>query len=284
MYAITGATGQLGRLVLTGLLKTVPASEIVALVRDPSKATDLAALGVHVRAADYERPETLGAALAGVTKLLLISSNELGRRALQHGNVIDAAKAQGVELIAYTGILHADSSPLGIAEEHRQTEAAVHASGLPFVLLRNGWYTENFLGGVDASIAHGAILGCSGAGRFATAARADYADAAVAVLTHDGQAGKTYELAGDSSFTKAEFAAELSRHSGKPVVYNDMTQGDYEAALLGFGLPPGIVQLVVEADVFAPGGALDDAGHDLSRLIGRPTTPLSHSVAAVLKG
>ncbi len=144
MIVVTGATGQLGRLVIDALLKRVPAEHIVAAVRNVEKAQPLAELGVHVRQANYDDPDSWQAALQGAEKVLLISSSEIGQRVNQHRAVIEAAKRQGVALLAYTSLLHADSSPLGLAQEHRETEALIHASGVPYVLLRNGWYTENY--------------------------------------------------------------------------------------------------------------------------------------------
>jgi NAD(P)H dehydrogenase (quinone) len=282
MIAITGATGQLGRLVIENLLKKGPAAEIVAAVRSPDKAADLKVAGIQVRHADYSRPETLASAFAGVDKLLLISSSEIGQRAPQHRAVIEAAKQAGVKLIAYTSILRADTSPLGLAEEHRQTEAALRASGIPFVLLRNGWYTENYAASVPAALAHGVMLGSAGDGRIASAARADYAEAAAAVLMAEGQAGKVYELAGDTSYTLAEFAAEIARQSGKPIGYKNMPEGDFKAALLGAGLPEGLAGLLADSDTGASKGALFDESRQLSGLIGHATTPLSKVVGAAL--
>ena len=284
MIVITGATGQLGRLVIESLLQTVPASEIVAAVRSPEKAQDLAALGVQVRQADYNQPATLDTAFAGADKLLLISSSEVGQRAPQHRAVIDAAQRAGVKLVAYTSLLHADSSPLALAGEHIETEAMLRASGLPFVLLRNGWYTENYAASVPAALAHGVVLGSAVNGRIASAARADYAAAAAAVLTLDNQAGKVYELAGDTSYTLTELAAEIAAQADKPVAYNDMPQAAFEAALLGFGLPAGLASLLADSDVGASKGGLFDDSHQLSTLIGRPTTPMASTIAQAVKG
>jgi NAD(P)H dehydrogenase (quinone) len=282
MIVITGATGQLGRLVIQELLKTAPASDIVAAVRSPEKAADLAALGVQVRHADYTLPATLATAFEGASRLLLISSSEVGQRLPQHRAVIDAAKQAKVPLLAYTSILHADRSPLGLAMEHQATEALLRESGLPFVLLRNGWYTENYTGNVATAIAHGAVLGSARDGRIASAARADYAAAAAAVLVRDDQARLIHELAGDEAFTLQQLAAEIARQSGKPVVYQDMPQAAYAAALESVGLPSGFAQLLADSDAGAAQGALFDDGHRLSQLIGRPTTPLADSVAAAL--
>jgi NAD(P)H dehydrogenase (quinone) len=283
MIVVTGASGQLGRLVIQSLLKTVPAAGIVAAVRQPAAVADLAALGVQVRQADYAQPATLDAAFQGATKVLLISSSALGERVAQHGNVIDAARRAGVALLAYTSLLHADTSPLGLAAEHTATEALLRASGVPHVLLRNGWYTENYLASLPAVLQHGAVIGSAGEGRIASAARADYADAAAAVLTRDDQAGLVHELAGDTSYTLAEFAAEVGRQTGRAIPYVNLPEADYRGALLGAGLPEPIAQLLADSDVGASKGGLFDDGHRLSALIGRPTATLAAMVEAALR-
>lgn len=282
MIVVTGASGQLGRLVIQSLLKTVPAAGIVAAVRQPAAVADLAALGVQVRQADYAQPATLDTAFQGATKVLLISSSALGERVAQHGNVIDAARRAGVALLAYTSLLHADTSPLGLAAEHTATEALLRASGVPHVLLRNGWYTENYLAGLPAVLQHGAVIGSAGEGRIASAARADYADAAAAVLTRDDQAGLVHELAGDTSYTLAEFAAEVGRQTGRTIPYINLPEADYRGALLGAGLPAPLAHLLADSDVGASKGGLFDDGHRLSQLIGRPTAALGAMVAAAL--
>lgn len=282
MIAVTGATGQLGRLVLEELLKTRAPESIAALVRSPEKVRDLAARGLQVREADYNRPSTLEAALKGVDRLLLISSSEIGQRVDQHRAVIDAARRAGVQRLVYTSLLHADTSVLGLAGEHRETEALVRSSGLPFVILRNGWYTENYTAAVPAALAHGALLGSAREGRIASAARADYAAAAAAVLRNDAETGRVYELAGDTAYSLAELASEISRLSGKAVRYQDLPPADYKAALLGAGLPEGLAALLADSDAGASQGALFDDGKQLSRLVGRPTTPLATLITAAL--
>lgn len=283
MIVVTGASGQLGRLVIQSLLKTVPAAGIVAAVRQPTAVADFAALGVQVRQADYAQPATLDAAFQGATKVLLISSSALGERVAQHGNVIDAARRAGVALLAYTSLLHADTSPLGLAAEHTATEALLRASGVPHVLLRNGWYTENYLASLPAVLQHGAVIGSAGEGRIASAARADYADAAATVLTRDDRAGQVHELAGDTSYTLAEFAAEVGRQTGRTIPYVNLPETDYRGALLGAGLPEPIAQLLADSDVGASKGGLFDDGHRLSALIGRPTATLAAMVEAALR-
>ena len=224
MIVITGASGQLGRLVIQNLLKELPAGEIVAAVRNPEKVQDLSSLGIQVRRADYDRPETLVQAFQGAEKVLLISSNEIGKRFLQHRAAIDAARQAGVKLLAYTSILHADASPMGLAVEHAQTEAYLKTSGLPYALLRNGWYTENYAASIPASLQFGVFIGCAGGGRIASAARADYAAAAAKVLLLENQAGKVYELAGDDAYTLTDLAAEISRQSGKTISYQNLPE------------------------------------------------------------
>lgn len=282
MIAVTGATGQLGRIVIDALLKKVPAAEIVAAVRTPAKAADLAALGVIVRQANYSQPETLEAAFAGVDKLLLISGSEVGQREAQHKAVIDAAKAAGVGFIAYTSLLHADTSPLGLGVEHRATEALLKASGIPFALLRNGWYTENYAASIPPALAHHAFIGAAGEGRIASAARQDYAEAAAEVMTRDDQAGKVYELAGDDSYTLAQFAAEIAAQSGEKVDYVNLSQADFAAALKGAGLPEGLAAMLADSDAGAEKGGLFDDSRQLSKLIGRPTTSLQAVIRAAL--
>ncbi|MEY4475511.1 MAG: hypothetical protein RL248_1278 [Pseudomonadota bacterium] len=282
MIAVTGATGQLGRFVISALLKKVPASKIIAAVRNPEKARDLAELGVQVRKADYNQPATLDSAFSGVDKLLLISSSEIGRRAAQHTAVINAAKCAKVKLLAYTSLLHADKSPLGLSEEHKATEVLLRESGLPVVLLRNGWYTENYAASIESAVAHGVFIGAAGTGRIASAACKDYAQAAAAVLILEHQAGKVYELAGDDTYTLAEFSAEIARQSGKPLEYKNLSQADFKQALIGAGLPDGFASLLADSDAGAAKGALFDDSHSLSKLIGRPTTPYADVIAAKL--
>jgi NAD(P)H dehydrogenase (quinone) len=278
--AITGATGHLGRLVLERLTSRIPEGHIVALVRSPEKAADL---GVTVRTADYDRPETLGPALRGIDTLLLISGSEVGKRSAQHRNVVEAARQAGVERIVYTSLLHADRSSLDLAAEHLASEAAVKESGIAFTILRNGWYTENYTGSIPGAVAGGTFLGSAGQGRISSATRADYADAAVAVLTGEGHEGNTYELAGDEAWTLEDLAAEVSRQTGRTITYRNLPEDEYANALQGFGLPTGLAKSIAGWDAAAAQGALFDDSHQLSRLIGRPTTPLSVAVADALR-
>lgn len=282
MIAITGATGQLGALAVEALLKTVPAHDIVAIVRNPAKAEALTQQGVVVRQGDYNDEAALTAALAGVDKLLLVSSSEVGQRTAQHRNVINAARAAGVKFIAYTSLLHADKSPLGLHVEHVETEKLLAESGIPFALLRNGWYSENYLASAPAALAHGVFIGAAGEGKIASATRADYAAAAARVVSEDGHAGKVYELAGDNAWTLSELAAELSKQSGKTVVYQNLSEADFAAALKGVGLPEAFANLLADSDTGASKGGLFDDSHTLSKLIGRPTTPLAESVKGIL--
>ncbi|CAD7561121.1 NADPH:quinone oxidoreductase 2 [Citrobacter europaeus] len=282
MIAITGTTGQLGQHVIESLLKTVPASQIVAIVRNPAKATTLSQQGITVRQADYSDEAALTTALQGIDKLLLISSSEVGQRAPQHRNVINAAQAAHVKFIAYTSLLHADTSPLGLADEHVATEKMLAESGIAYALLRNGWYTENYLASAPAALEHGVFIGAAGEGTIASATRADYAAAAARVISEDGHAGKIYELAGDTGWTLSQLAAELATQSGKKVVYQNLSEADFAAALKGVGLPAGLADMLADSDTGASKGGLFDDSHTLSKLIGRPTTSLADSVKGIV--
>ncbi|MDA8501064.1 SDR family oxidoreductase [Citrobacter sp. Awk 2] len=282
MIAITGATGQLGQHVIESLLKTVPASQIVAIVRNPAKAAALSQQGIIVRQADYTDEAAFTTALQGIDKLLLISSSEVGQRTPQHRNVINAAKAAHVKFIAYTSLLHANTSPLGLADEHVATEKMLADSGIAYALLRNGWYTENYLASAPAALEHGVFIGAAGEGKIASATRADYAAAAARVISEDGHAGKIYELAGDEGWTLSQLAAELAKQSGKKVVYQNLSEADFAAALKGFGLPAGLADMLADSDVGASKGGLFDDSHTLSKLIGRPTTSLADSVKGIV--
>lgn len=282
MIAITGATGQLGQHVFANLLNTTAANQLVAVVRNPAKAEALSQKGVVVRQANYGDEAALTKALQGVDKLLIISSSEVGQRAPQHRNIINAAKAAGVKFIAYTSLLHADTSPLGLADEHIATEKMLADSGIPYALLRNGWYTENYLASVPPALEHGVFIGAAGEGKIASATRVDYAAAAARVIAEDGHAGKVYELAGDHGWTLSELAAELTKQSGKNVVYQNLSQADFAAALKSVGLPAGLADMLADSDVGASKGGLFDDSHTLSKLIGRPSTSLAGSVKGIL--
>lgn len=281
MILVTGASGQLGRLVIDNLLKTTQAKQIVAAVRSPEKVADLAEKGVQVRQADYNDQDSLVAAMQGVEKVLLISSSEVGQRTAQHRNVIEAAKQSGVQLIAYTSILKADTSPLILAKEHVETEKLLADSGVPHVLLRNGWYSENYTMSLASTLEHGQV-GCAGDGKLSTATRADYAAAAAAVLVKDGQAGKVYELAGDQAFTLSEYAAAITKLSGKDVAYHNVPEAEFTKILVSVGLPEGFAAILANSEAGASQGGLFSDSKDLSNLIGRPTTSIEDSIKAAL--
>jgi len=285
MIAVTGATGHLGRLAIENLLdRGVPAGEIVAIARNPEKAQDLAARGVQVRQADYTRPETLVAALQGVEKLLLVSGSELGQRLAQHTNIVRAAREAGVRFLAYTSILNAGTSKMQLAAEHLASEELIRASGIPFVLLRNSWYLENYTENLGPALEYGALLGSADDGRVSAATRADYAAAAAAVVTGEGHENRTYELGGDESFTLSELAEIISRESGRPVAYRDLPEEEYAQALMSFGLPEPVARMLADSDRGIARGELFTESGDLRRLIGRPTTPPREAVAAALRG
>lgn len=282
MFAITGATGQLGRKVVTSLLKEAPASDIVAVVRDAGKAANL---GVDVRAADYREPQALERAFAGIYKLLLISSSSFDTRQAEHANVIAAAKAAGVRHVVYTSLLHADRWAPAFARDHVVTEERLKDSGLAYTILRNGWYWENHTAALGASLAHGMMVGSAGEARISWASRQDFADAASAVLTGGGHAGNTYELAGDTSYTMTDLAAEAMRQSGKPLIYRNLTEQEHAGVYASFGLPPPVAAMLAEVEARGVStGVLHDDGRVLSTLTGRPTLSLEQAVAEALHG
>ncbi|GAA2006359.1 SDR family oxidoreductase [Nakamurella flavida] len=280
VIAITGATGQLGRLVVENLLESgIPAGDVVAVVRTPGKAADLAERGVQVREGDYDRPDTLTTALAGVDVLLLVSGSEPGGRVAQHTAVIRAAENAGVDRIVYTSLLRADTSPLVLAPEHKATEEILAASALPTTILRNGWYTENYTARLGEYLDRGVIVGATGDGLVAAATRADYAAAAAVVLTTDGHEGAVYELGG-TPFTLTELAAVITEVAGRPVTHQDVSVAELRGILTGAGLDEGTAGFVAALDEATAQGALDTDSTDLARLIGRPTTPLADAVRA----
>lgn len=283
MIGITGANGQLGRLVIDALLaRGVAGAEIIALVRDPAKAADLAERGINLRQADYNQADTLPAALAGVDKLLLISGSEVGQRVSQHQAVIDAAEQAGVQLLAYTSILKADRNPMLLAQEHRQTEALLAASSVPTVILRNGWYSENYSANVSQVLAFNAVAGAAEDGLIYSAARQDYAEAAAVVLSSEGHAGQVYELAGDNGFSLQQLAAEIGNQSQQNIAFQRLSEAGFAALLQQAGLPEDFARALADAEARAAQGWLADSSNTLSRLIGRATTPLAASIKAAL--
>jgi NAD(P)H dehydrogenase (quinone) len=283
MIAVTAATGQLGRLVVSGLLGAgVPAAQVVAVVRDPQKAGDLADRGVQVRQADYNDPAALDAALRDADRVLLISGSEVGQRVAQHGNVVRAAQSAGVGLLAYTSAPKADDTPLPLAPEHLATERLLADSGLPVVVLRNNWYLQNYDQTISSAAATGEVIGSAGTGRIGAASRADFAAGAVAVLTADQPQPGVLELGGDSAFTLAELAAAVAAESGRDVTYRDLPPEEHVRALVALGLPRDTAGFVAALDQSIAQGALDTGSTALSGLIGRPTTTLADHVRDVL--
>ncbi|QIS06560.1 NAD(P)H-binding protein [Nocardia brasiliensis] len=279
--AVTGASGQLGRLVVESLLRA-DAGPIVAIVRDPQRVAELAERGVQVRQAGYDDAAALDRALAGVDRLLLVSGNEFGARVAQHTNVIRAAERAGVRLLAYTSIPRGADNPLILAQEHIGTEAVLAESTVPHVILRNSWYWENYLGGLAHTVESGVLHGAAGAGRVSGAARADYADAAAQVLTTDGHEGQIYELGGDEHLTYAELAQVISTAAGKPVRYENLAEADYLAALVRAGLPEDYARALADADTGIAAGVLDVTSGHLQKLLGRPSTPALEVFRAAL--
>lgn len=279
---VTGASGQLGRLVIEHVRRLDPGADITAMVRRPQAAEELAPFGVSTRTADYTDPSSLDAALTGIDRLLLISSSVIGQRIAHHKNVVGAAVRAGVSLVAYTSILRADTSELSLAAEHLATETMLRESALPFVILRNGWYLENDTGMLAPAVAHGAIIGSAGDGRHSSASRSNYAEAAALVLVHGAPSGTVYELAGDEAFTLVQLAAAVSQRTGKAIAYRNMSEAQFRSALLGMGLPDPVATMLAETSAATARGALEDHGHALSRLIGHSTTSLADAVAAAI--
>ena len=279
--AITGATGQLGRLVIQALLKKTTADHIVALVRDEQKAQDLQEQGLTLRHFDYDEPAHLVDTLQGIDQLLLISANEIGRRTPQHQAVIMAAQQAGVKHIVYTSLLHADRNPLGLAQEHRETEALILASGLTFTFLRNNWYSENYLANVTHAVETGVLYGSAEQGKISSASRQDYAEAAAQVLASAGHSNKTYELAGSDSYSLSDLADYISQAAHKTVVYQNLSAENYSQALNEAGLPSALVDVIVDADLHAAQGAMYSQSQDLQQLLGRKTTSIQEQVRAI---
>ncbi|QCB97824.1 NAD(P)-dependent oxidoreductase [Arthrobacter sp. PAMC25564] len=279
-YAVTGATGQLGALVMEALLgQDVNPADIVAIVRNPAKAAGLFERGIDVRQADYTEPDTLAAALAGVDNLLLISGSEVGRRVAQHSNVVAAAMAAGVRRIAYTSVLRADTTALALAPEHKATEAIIRDSGIEFTFLRNGWYTENYTGQLGQYLQAGAVVGAAGDAKVAAATRADFAAAAAIVLTGEGHGNQIYELGG-VPFGFAELAATVSDITGRVIPYRNASLAEYQQGLIAAGLDEGTAGFFAALEANTAAGDLDTDSEDLAKLLGRPATPLSEAVRA----
>jgi len=282
VYAVTGASGHLGDFAIQQLLaRGVLPPEVVAVVRDRGKAVSLAGRGVTVREADYSRPETLGAALAGVDRLLLVSSSELGQLAVQHGNVITAAQTAGVSRIAYTSMLNADDSTSPLAGEHRETERALRAAAVPFTLLRNGYYTEVYTDPIGQYLQKGEIVGAAGHGRISAASRRDYAAAAATALLHDAGGNRTYELGGPA-FSLPDLARAVTKVTGTTVTYRDLPGGEYASWLQRAGQDEATARFVATLDASIARGDLQTSSQDLPQLLGRPASPLTDVIRAAL--
>ncbi|MEU6565139.1 SDR family oxidoreductase [Nocardia nova] len=281
--AVTGASGQLGRLVVEALSDR-DAGPVVAVVRDPAKVPELSARGVRVRQATYDDPAALDRAFAGVDRVLLVSGNEFGVRVGQHTNVVRAAERAGVELLAYTSIPRADRNPMILAQEHRATEEVLAKSDVPHVLLRNSWYWENYWNGIGHVVESGVLHGSAGNGIVSAAARVDYAEAAAVVLTTGGHAGRTYELGGDEPLTMADLAGVISEAAGAPVRYQDVPQDEYAAILEKAGMPGDFARVYADSDTGIRDGWLQVTSGDLQKLIGRKSTPVAEVVRAGIGG
>ena len=280
---VTAASGQLGRLVVDALLARGAApADVVATARDTSKLEEFAARGIRTAELDYARPETIAAALEGVDTVLLVSGSEPGNRAALHQNVIDAAKAAGVAKIVYTSAPRATTSSLVLAPDHKATEEAIAASGVPAVIVRNNWYTENYAADVARAASTGVIAASTADGRVASATRADLAEGAAVVLLEDGHLGEVYEFGGDVAWNYDELAAAASDVVGRDVTYTPLTTDEHVAALQAAGLDAGTAGFVAAIDAGIAEGVLSQTDGTLSRLLGRPTTSLVDGLRAVV--
>lgn len=281
---VTGATGHLGRLVIEALLdRNVPADEIVAAGRDLTRIRDLADRGVRLAGIDYADAGSLSTAFTGADRVLLVSSSAVGERVEHHRNAIDAARDAGVELIGYTSIANADHTAMQLATEHQATEKLLEESGVPYAVLRNGWYLENYTDQLPVYLQHGAVLGSAGDGRVSAATRADLAEAAAVVLTSADQGGQVYELGGDEAFTLTELAEVITEATNRPVSYRDLPAEQYAQALVDVGVPSAFATVLADSDLGIARGNLLMTSGDLSRLLGRPTTTLSAAVQAAVR-
>lgn len=280
---VTGATGHLGRLIVESLIsRGVEPGEIIATGRQIAKIDDLADRGVKVAKIDYLDAASLAAAFAGADTLMLVSASEPGSRVAQHAAAIEAARAAGISRIVYTSAPHADTSALVLAPEHKATEEVIRSSDLAFTILRNGWYTENYVRTLEQARETGEIVASVGDGRVASASRIDFADAAAAVIVGDGHENATYELTGDVAWTFSDFAAAGQEILGRQVVYRPVSSEEHVGILTAAGLPDGTAQFVVDLDGNIRDGVLSETSGELARLIGRPTTPLVDGLRAAL--
>lgn len=283
-FVVTGATGQFGRLVVVELLAAGVAPEgIIATGRDRSTLEALGSgLGVRTRFADLSDRSTLDAAFAGASRLLLVSTTDVDKRFGNHRNAIDAARTAGVDLIAYTSQVNAGTSQMLLAEAHSLTEEYLRASRAPFVILRNGWYLDNYTSQLATILERGSVVGAAHDGLVSAASRHDLATAAATVLTQDGHAGASYELGGEA-FTLKQLAATISELSGRPVSYQDLPVADFAGALVSAGLPAAFAHVLSNADAGIARGDLQTDSDDLQRLIGRKPTTASELLRLTLE-
>ncbi|WP_109505736.1 SDR family oxidoreductase [Nocardioides speluncae] len=276
---VTGATGQLGRLVVEELLECgVDPAGIVATGRSIERLTELAERGVRVERLDFSAVPEAVDWLGDGDVLLLVSGSELGRRVAQHAAVVDLAARSGVHRLVYTSAPAADDTALVVAPEHAATERLIRDSGLRFTFLRNGWYTENYLTVFGQARETGVVADSAGDGRVASAPRAEYAAAAAAVLTGDGHEGAVYELSGDAAWSFDELAQEFTEVLGREVTRSRFTPEAHREALVSHGLDEGTAGFLVALDRNISDGLLAVTSGELAKLIGRPTTALAETV------
>lgn len=280
---VTGATGKLGRKVAETLLGTVPAEQLAVSVRDPQKAEDLRARGVDVRQGNFDHPETLATAFAGVDRLLLISADgDNETRIRQHGNAVEAAQRAGVGFIAYTSLANAMESPIFLAPTHRATEEAIRKTGIPYAFLRNNWYLENEISGIQGVMAGAPWVTSAGSGKVGWALQQDYAEAAAAVLTGSGHENKIYELSG-KLLTQEELASALGAVLGKEVPVQQVDDAAYAEIMKGAGVPDFVIPMLVGIQEGIRSGALEVESGDFEKLLDRPLAPIQEALGQIVR-
>ncbi|MGG1679883.1 SDR family oxidoreductase [Neobacillus sp. NRS-1170] len=281
---VTGATGKLGTKVVETLLKTVPASHLAVSVRNPEKAAELQARGVEVRQGDFDRPETLDSAFAGIDRLLLISADgDNETRIRQHTDAVAAAERAGVKFIAYTSLANASETTMFLAPPHVATEAAILKTGIPFSFLRNNWYLENEIPSIQGVLAGAPWVTSAGSGKVGWALQQDYAEAAAAVLAGDGHENTIYELSG-KPVSQEELVSALSTVLGKEIPVQQVDDATYADIMKGAGLPDFLIPFLVGIQKGIRDGALEIESNDFEKLLGRPAISINEALTRIVNG
>jgi NAD(P)H dehydrogenase (quinone) len=281
---VTGATGKLGTQVVEALLKTIPSSQLAVSVRNPEKTEGLKARGVEVRHGDFDRPETLDSAFAGIDRLLIISTDgDIETRIRQHTNAVAAAQRAQVGFIVYTSIVNASESKLFLAPVHRVTEEAIIQTGIPYSFLRNNWYLENEIGSIQGVLAGAPWFTSAGNGKAGWALRQDYAEVAAAVLAGNKHENTIYELSG-KLMTQEELVSVIGTVLGKEVPVQQVDDAKYAEIMIGAGVPDFVIPILVGIQKGNREGALEIESNDFEKLLGRPVTPIREALTHIING